>query len=105
MIVKKPRETENNNLGSYAKRNNQKLGSKGIPPFFLTFDIFNQNVHNCMIDSGASPNVMPISACKKLNATWEPFPIQFFHLDRSKVKVVGRLRNVLLRLSADPRIH
>ena len=38
------------------------------PPFLLTFDIFNRNVHNCLVDSGASSNVMPYSVCKKLNA-------------------------------------
>ena len=54
-----------------------------------------------MIDLGTSSNVMPHSVSKKLNATWEPFPIQIVHLDMSKVKVVGRLRNVPLRLSAD----
>ena len=58
-----------------------------------------------MIDLGTSSNVMPHSVCKKLNATWEPFPIQSVHLDMSKVKVVGRLRNVLLRFSVDSRIH
>ena len=58
-----------------------------------------------MVDSGASSNVMPLSVCKNLNATWETCPIQIVELDRSKVKVVGRLKNVLLTLSADPRIH
>ena len=37
------------------------------PPFLLTFEIFNHNVHNCLVDSGASVNVMPISVCKKIN--------------------------------------
>jgi hypothetical protein len=32
---------------------------KNVPPFLLTFKIFNRNVHNCMVDSGASSNVMP----------------------------------------------
>ena len=27
------------------------------PPFLLTFEIFNHNVHNCLVDSGASINV------------------------------------------------
>ena len=58
-----------------------------------------------MVDSGSSSNVMPLSVCKKLNATWEIFPIQIVQLDRSMVKVVGRIRNVLLRLSVDPIIH
>ena len=26
---------------------------KNVPPFLLTFKIFNRNVHNCMVDSGA----------------------------------------------------
>ena len=37
------------------------------PPFLLTFDIFNRNVLNCLIDLGSSSNVMPYSVCKKLN--------------------------------------
>ena len=28
------------------------------PPFLLTFEIFNHNVHNCLVDSGATVNVM-----------------------------------------------
>ena len=58
-----------------------------------------------MVDSGASSNVMPIFVCKKMNDTWDTCPIQIVQLDRSKVKVVGRMKNVLLRLSADPIIH
>ena len=58
-----------------------------------------------MVDSGVSSNVMPLSICKKLNATWENCHIQTVQLDRSKVKVVRRLRNVPLRLSANPWIH
>ena len=37
------------------------------PSFLLTFDIFNYNVHNCLVDSGASVNVMPLSFCKQIN--------------------------------------
>ena len=37
------------------------------PPFLLTFEIFNHNVHNFLVDSGASVNVMPISVSKKIN--------------------------------------
>ena len=48
---------------------------------------------------------MPLSICKKINSTYENFPIQIVQLDKSKAKVVGRLRNVLLRLFVDPQIH
>ena len=29
------------------------------PPFLLTYEIFNKNVHNCLVDSGASSNIYP----------------------------------------------
>ena len=34
------------------------------PTFLLTFEIFNYNVHNYLVDLGASVNVMPLSVCK-----------------------------------------
>ena len=37
------------------------------PPFLLTYEIFNKNVHNCLVDSGASSNILPRSICAKLN--------------------------------------
>ena len=42
------------------------------PPFLLTFEIFNPNVHNCSVDSGASVNVIPLSVCKKINGQPKP---------------------------------
>jgi len=41
------------------------------PPFLLNFEIFNLNVHNCLVDFGASVNVISLSATKKINAKWE----------------------------------
>ena len=52
-----------------------KNSKSTTPPFILMFEIFNQNVHNCMIDSGASSNVMPYSVCKKLKAKSTPYEI------------------------------
>ena len=37
------------------------------PPFLLTFEIFNYNVHNCLVYSGATINVITISVCKRIN--------------------------------------
>jgi hypothetical protein len=44
-----------------------KKGKTFVPPLLLTFKVFNQNLHNCLVDSGESSNVMPLSICKKLN--------------------------------------
>ena len=35
--------------------------------FLLSFEIFNHNVHNCLVDSGVSSNVMSLSVCKNIN--------------------------------------
>ena len=48
---------------------------------------------------------MPLSVCKKLNASWEPYPTQIVQLDKSRVRVVGELNNVLLTLSLNLTIH
>lgn len=39
-----------------------------FPPFLLTFEIFSYNVHNCLVNSGASMNVIILSIAKKVNA-------------------------------------
>ena len=46
----------------------RRKSTSQTPPFLLTFEIFNLNVHNCLEESGASSNVMPYSVCKRLNA-------------------------------------
>ena len=80
--------------------------SRSVTPLFLlTFKIFNNNVHNCMIDSGASSNVMPFSVCQKLNADPKKSNIQIVQLDRSKVRVLGEMKNVLIRHFVDLGVH
>jgi hypothetical protein len=78
---------------------------KNVPPFLLTFEIFNRNVQNCMVDSGASSNVMPWSVCQNINAKVEPSSLKIIQLDRTDVKVMGELKNVLIRLSSNPKVH
>jgi hypothetical protein len=74
-------------------------------PFLLTFEIFNRNVHNCLVDSGASSNVMPYSVCKKLNVEPQMSNTKIIQLDRSHVKVFGELKDVLIRLSSNSKVH
>ena len=69
------------------------------PPFLLTFEIFNHNVHNCLVDSGASINVMPISICKKINGQPKPSTWRVVQLDRTDVKVMGEMKDVMIRLA------
>jgi hypothetical protein len=63
--------------------------SSHTPPFLLTYEIYNRNLHNCLIDSGASSNIMPASVCSKLNIEPQKSAIHIVQLDRTKVQVVG----------------
>ena len=75
------------------------------PPFLLTFEIFNKNVHNYLVDSGTSSNAMPFSVCKKLNAQPKMCRTKIIQLDRSHVKVMEELKDVMIRLSSNSKVH
>eukprot|EP00253_Pinus_taeda_P010678 PITA_10678 len=74
------------------------------PPFLLTYEIFNKNVHNCLVDSGASSNILPKSICTKLNVQLQKFAMCIAQLDRSQVKVIVELNQVTIRLSSNPKV-
>jgi hypothetical protein len=76
-----------------------KSGSH-TPPFILTFEIFNRNIHNYLVDSGASSNVMPYSIFKNLNLDPMESTIQIVQVDRLNVKFLGELKGVLIRLTS-----
>ena len=83
------------------------LGGKSrykTPTFLLTFETFNYNVHNCLVDSGASVNVMPLSVCKQINGQPKPTTGHVLQLDRTTVKVMRKMEDVLIRLSIDERV-
>jgi hypothetical protein len=88
-------ETKNSTINSTSTDKKSKLY---IPPFLLTFEIFNRNIHNCLVDSGASSNVMPYFVCKKLNATPIKSETHIIQLDRTEVKVIGELKDVMIKL-------
>jgi len=55
------------------------------PNFLLTYEIYNRNLHNCLIDLGASSNIMPASVCSKLDIEPQKFAVHIVQLDRTKV--------------------
>jgi len=58
-----------------------------------------------MVDSDASSNVMPCFVYKKINVEVQPSSLKIIQLDRTSVKVIGELKNVLIRLSSNPKAH
>ena len=66
--------------------------------------MLNHKVHNCLVDSGSSVNVMPLKICKRINGHPKPTTWEVTQLDKTNVKVVGEMENVLIRLSANNKI-
>jgi hypothetical protein len=48
---------------------------------------------------------MPYYVCKKLNATLTQSSIHIIQLDRYEVKVIGELKDVLIRVASNPKVH
>ena len=59
------------------------------PPFLLNFEVFNNKLRNCLVDSGAMTNVIPYFVCQKLNAQPRKCTTQIVELDKSTVQVMG----------------
>jgi hypothetical protein len=76
-----------------------------VPPFLVTYDIFNVYVHNCLADSGASSNIMPYSGFQRINVDPQFTATRIIQLDSSDVKVKGELKYVMIRVASDPRVH
>ena len=107
MISKAANETGKPPHGRVEDTNVVLIGDRSnshTPPFLLTYEIYNRNLHNCLIDSGASSNIMPASVCSKLNIKPQKSAIHIVQLDRTKVRVLGEINSVTIRLSADPRV-
>jgi len=56
------------------------------PPFLLTYEIFNKNMHNCLVDFGASTNILPRSICAKLNVQPQKSAVRIVNLIDPKSK-------------------
>jgi hypothetical protein len=80
-----------------------KKGKPFFPLFLLTFEVFNRNLHNCLVDSGASSNVMSLSIYKKLNTVSLKSDKHVIQLDRTQVKVIGEIKDVMMRIATHPK--
>jgi len=74
------------------------------PPFLLTYEVFNKNLHNRLVDSGASSNILLKSICAKLNVQPQKSAVRIVQLDRSQVKVISELNQVTITLSSNPKV-
>ena len=79
-----------------------KPGNGGTPPFYVSLNIHDKILHNSMLDSGASHNLMPKSVMEKLNLDITRPYKDLFSFDSSQVRCLGLIKDLCVSLVQYP---
>jgi hypothetical protein len=78
-----------------------------IPPFYISLENHDLKLHNCLVDSGATNNIMPLSImealgmeCTKYYETGE----SIYAIDSRKVPAYGEIKDFCAWISVAPHI-
>ena len=81
---------------------NGKHQDGSVPPFYISLTINDQILHNAMLDSGASHNLMPKAIMETLNLDITRPYKDLFSFDSSKVKCLGLIKDLCVTLVQYP---
>jgi hypothetical protein len=70
-----------------------------IAPFYITLNVQDRLLHNCMLDSGASHNVMPKSIMEKLCLEITRPYGDLYSFDSRRVKCMGMIKDLVVTLA------
>ena len=73
-----------------------------VPPFYISLLLHDYTLHNCMLDSGASHNLMPLSIMKELNLHITKAYRDPYSFDSKRLKCVGLIKDVSVSLAQIP---
>jgi len=73
-----------------------------VPPFYISLNIHDKTLHNAMLDSGASHNIMPKDVMEKLGLhITRPYK-DLYAFDSSKVKCICLIKDLCITLAQIP---
>ena len=75
---------------------------ESCPPFYISLNIHDNILHNCLLDSGASHNHMPKSVMDELGLNITKPYHDIFSFDSRKVKFPGLIKDLFINLSQLP---
>jgi hypothetical protein len=70
-----------------------------IAPFYITLNVYDQLLHNCMLDSGASHNIMPNIIMDKLGLQITRPYGDLYSFDSKRVKCMGMIKDLVVTLA------
>jgi hypothetical protein len=73
-----------------------------VPPFYVSLKIHDMTLHNAMLDSGASHNLMPKVVMDELGLDITRPYKDLFSFDSRKVKCLGLIKDLVVSLSQIP---
>ena len=80
----------------------ENLENEEVPPFYLSLNVRDMVVHNAMLDSGASHNLMPKGVVEILGLeVTRPYK-DLYSFDSRRVKCFGLIKNMVVTLNKLP---
>jgi ribonuclease HI len=73
-----------------------------IAPFYITLNVHDRLLHNCMLDSGASHNVMPKTIMDRLGLNIPKPYGDLYSFDSRSVKCMGMIKDLVVTLAQVP---
>jgi len=77
-------------------------GSDASPPFYISLNIHDKIMHNCIMDSGASHNVMPKVVMEELGLEITKPYQELYSFDSKKVKCMRLIKDMVVSLAQLP---
>lgn len=71
----------------------------GVPPFYINLNIHDRIIHNAMLDSSASHNLMPKIVMEKLGLEITKPYKDLYSFDSSKVRCLGLIKDLCVMLA------
>ena len=80
----------------------ENLENEEVPPFYLSSNVHDMVVHNAMLDSGASHNLMPKGVVESLGLeVTRPYK-DLYSFDSKRVKCLGLIKDMVVTLNKLP---
>jgi hypothetical protein len=77
-------------------------GSDAYPPFYISLNVHDKILHNCLMDSGASHNVIPKVVMQELGLDITKPYQDLYSFDSKKVKCMGLIKDMVVSLAQLP---